>query len=171
MSASEELEVNLIVFAPVEKYTSSEVSSMMTVFTSPVQEVFSFGAYPDGTRIIPLALPYSSVVILPLNTVEEFPATPVNLESGFTQRPISLFSIKTLNCVLGFILLIMYLMGTDLAKNLSEFATLVPLMVLYPTPLAISLFCGLMLEEVATVALCTVASAVLVLFSAKLLRL
>ena len=56
----------------------------MTVFTSPVQEVFSFGAYPDGTRIMPLALPYSSVVILPLNTVEEFPA--IHLNAGSESR-------------------------------------------------------------------------------------
>ena len=52
----------------------------------PVHVVFSLGAFPEGIKIIPLAFPFSSVVIDPLNADSELPAIPVYLASGFTQR-------------------------------------------------------------------------------------
>ena len=121
--------------------------------------------------MIPLALPYSSVIIDELKVVKEFPATPVNLASGFAHLPIFLFSINTLICVFGFNLLRTNLTGIDLAKNFNESATDVPLTVLYPTPFAISLFCGLTFEELPTDAVPTADSESDVLFSARELML
>ena len=135
-----ELEVNLNVNTPEVIDISSAEVSYARVSTSPVQVAFSSGGKPAGTTISPLALPYSSVVISPLNADKELPAIPVNLKSGFTQRLISLPSKKTYIFVLGFILLMTYLTGILLAKNAKEVETKLSPTVLVGTPFPTSLF-------------------------------
>ena len=125
------------------------------MFTSPVQVAFSKGGKPAGSTIVPLALPSESVVTLLLNAEGELPATPVKRRSGLTQRLISLPSRNTEIVVFGFILLTTNLIGTLLAKNCTAEETLFPLTVLDWTPLATSLFCGLILEELLTAAAVT----------------
>ena len=100
-------------------------------------------------------MPSLSVVIVPLKADSELPATPVNLRSGFTQRLTSRPSKKTEILVFGFSLLITNLTGWLLAKNCSEVDTELPLTIEDCTPLAISLFCGLIFEELETEALLT----------------
>ena len=85
----------------------------------------------------------------------KFPAIPVNLRSGLTQRPISLPSKKTYIFVLGFILLITYFMGTLLAKKAKEVETRLSPILLVWIPFPTSLFWGLIFEELATDALAT----------------
>ena len=115
--------MNLKVSSPVVKRSSSEDSSYSTVSTSPVQVAFSLGAYPAGSRIKPLALPFSSVTISPLNADREFPAIPVNLKSGLTQRLTFLPSRNTETLVRGLSLPITNLIGLVLAKNCSDVDT------------------------------------------------
>ena len=81
------------------KFNSSADASYPTVSISPPHTAFSLGGDPAGKIIKPDALPYSSVVIGPLNADREFPAIPVYLRSGLTQRLISLPSKKTYSLV------------------------------------------------------------------------
>ena len=75
------LDVNLNVNIPEVIDISSAEVSYGKVSTSPVQVAFSDGGRPAGTTISPLALPYSSVVISPLNADKELPEIPLNLKS------------------------------------------------------------------------------------------
>ena len=100
-------------------------------------------------------MPSLSVVTVPLKADNELPAMPVNLRSGFTQRLISLPSKNTEILVFGFSLLITNLTGWLLAKNCNDVDTELPLTIEDCTPLATSLFCGLMFEELEIEALLT----------------
>ena len=100
--------------------------------------------------MIPLALPFSSVMIGALNVDSELPGIPVNLISGTTQRLIFLPSRNTNTSVLGFSLRMLNLTGMLRAKYCKELTIDLPPLVLVDTPLGVSLFCGLMLEELAT---------------------
>ena len=157
--------MNLIVFTPVVNLTSSASESYDTVSTLPVQVAFSLGGNPAGIKIIPLAFPFSSVTTGPLKADKELPAIPVYLKSGLTQREISCPSIKTWIFVFGFNLLTVNLTGILLAKNDKEVPTTLEPTPLVEIPLPISLFCGLMFEELPTEALVTLESATLLLTS------
>ena len=134
------LDVNLNVKVPTVKFNASADASYPTVSISPPHIAFSLGGVPAGSIIKPLALPYSSVVIDPLNADKEFPAIPVYLRSGLTQRLISLPSKKTYSLVLGFILPTLNLIGTLLAKNDSDVETILSPTDLVCRPLPTSLF-------------------------------
>ena len=86
--------MNLIVLIPVVNLRSGWVVSYDTVSTLPVQLAFSTGGLPAGMIRIPLAFPFSSVVIGALNPIEEFPATPVYLLSGLVHLETSVPSRK-----------------------------------------------------------------------------
>ena len=156
-----------MVLTPVVNLISSASSSYTTVSTLPVQTAFSLGGFPAGIKMMPLALPFSSVVTLPLNADSELPAIPVYLKSGLTQREMSLPSMKTKTFVFGFRRLMVNLTATLLAKNESEVATTLEPTPLVLIPLPISLFSGLMFDDVPTEALATLESAMLLFTSAK----
>ena len=90
-----------------------------------------------------------------MNVDKEFPAIPVNLRSGLTQRLMFLPSKNTYILVFGFILPTLNLMGTLLANSDNDVDTKLPFIVLVCTPLPTSLFCGLILDVLPTDAVCT----------------
>ena len=65
--------------------------------------------------MMPLAFPFSSVLIGELKPISEFPATPLYLESALVHLETSIPSKKGYTLVNGFSLLIVNLTAVDLA--------------------------------------------------------